>query len=112
MLTMKWCLILEIFDTVVVLTPDLRPLGDTVFHLMEWVESGGDVMFAMTLQKDEVTSAIEHKLGIINASDTYAKVEEVSIKMALCWERGRIMLLISPLILLGQLSLMIMQRFT
>lgn len=39
------------FDTVVVLTPDLRPLGDTVFHLMEWVESGGDVMFAMTLQK-------------------------------------------------------------
>lgn len=68
------------FDTVVVLTPDLRPLGDTVFHLMEWVESGGDVMFAMTLQKDEVTSAIEHKLGIINASDTYAKVEEVSIK--------------------------------
>ena len=79
---------------------------------MEWVESGGDVMFAMTLQKDEVTSAIEHKLGIINASDTYAKVEEVSIKNGFMLGAGQDYALDKPLILLGQLSLMIMQRFT
>ena len=29
------------FDTVVILTPDLEPLGETALQLMEWVESGG-----------------------------------------------------------------------
>ena len=37
-------------------------------------------MFAMTLQKDDVVSIIEHKLGVVNSSYTYAEVAEVSIK--------------------------------
>lgn len=68
------------FDTVVILTPDLEPLGEAALRLMEWVESGGNVMFAMTLQKDDVVSIIEHKLGVVNSSYTYAEVAEVSIK--------------------------------
>lgn len=68
------------FDTVVILTPDLEPLGEVALRLMEWVESGGNVMFAMTLQKDDVVSIIEHKLGVVNSSYTYAEVAEVSIK--------------------------------
>lgn len=68
------------FDTIVILTPDLEPLGETALQLMEWVESGGNVMFAMTLQKDDVVSIIEHKIGVVNSSYTYAEVGEVSIK--------------------------------
>lgn len=68
------------FDTVVVLTPDLEPLGESALRLMNWVEYGGNVMFAMTLQKDDVVSIIEHKIGVVNSSYTYAKVGEISIK--------------------------------
>lgn len=68
------------FDTIVILTPDLEPLGETALQLMEWVESGGNVMFAMTLQKDDVVSIIEHKIGVVNSSYTYAEVGEVSIE--------------------------------
>mgnify|MGYP000511973112 FL=1 len=31
---------------------DLNPLKDTVIKIGNWVESGGSVLFALTLQKD------------------------------------------------------------
>jgi hypothetical protein len=80
----------ENFDTVVVLTPDLEPLGEMAITMMEWVETGGNVMFAMTLQKDDVVSIIEHKLGIIHSSYLYNTVSEISIKNNFMLGSGRI----------------------
>lgn len=68
------------FQSVTVLTPDLEPLGEKAMQLMEWVENGGNVMFAMTLQKDNVSSIIEHKLGITSSSYDYAVVDKVYIE--------------------------------
>lgn len=67
------------FQTVTVLTPDLEPLGDNAIKLMNWVESGGQVMFAMTLQKDDVVSVIEQRLGVASSSYEYAPVNDVYI---------------------------------
>ncbi len=39
------------YKSVVVLTPDIEPLGVKAIELMDWVEAGGNVMFAMTIQK-------------------------------------------------------------
>ena len=68
------------FQSVTVLTPDLEPLGEKAMQLMEWVENGGNVMFAMTLQKDNISSIIEYKLGITSSSYDYAVVDKVYIE--------------------------------
>ena len=77
------------FETVVVLTPNLEPFGEAALRLMNWVEAGGNVMFAMTLQKDSVVSIIEQKIGIINSSYSYAEVGEVSIQNGFMLGAGR-----------------------
>lgn len=67
------------FQTVVVLTPDLEALGEKALQLMEWVEDGGNVLFAMSLQKDPISTSIEHKLGIIFSNYQYALVDKLKI---------------------------------
>lgn len=44
------------YETIVVLMSDLNPLKDTVIKIGNWVESGGSVLFALTLQKDTYVS--------------------------------------------------------
>ena len=68
------------FETVVILTPNLEPLGESALELMDWVEGGGNVLFAMTIQKDTISSIIEHQLGIVSSSYSYAVVEDVYIE--------------------------------
>lgn len=68
------------YKSVVVLTPDIEPLGVKAIELMDWVEAGGNVMFAMTIQKDNMSSIIEHKLGVVTSAYEYALVNKVHIK--------------------------------
>lgn len=57
----------DAYETVVVLLSDLTPLGEAVLDLAAWVEQGGNVMFALTLQKSSYTALIEQKLGILSS---------------------------------------------
>ena len=68
------------FQSVTVLTPDLEPMGEKIIELMDWAEKGGNVMFAMTIQKDTISSIIEHKLGITSSSYNYALVDEIRLE--------------------------------
>ena len=68
------------YKSVVVLTPDIEPLGVKAIELMDWVEAGGNVMFAMTIQKDNMSSIIEHKLGVVTSAYEYTLVNKVHIK--------------------------------
>lgn len=55
------------YETIVVLMSDLNPLKDVVIKIGNWVEKGGRVLFALTLQKDTYVSLIEQKLGITDS---------------------------------------------
>ena len=55
------------YETVVVLLSDVSPLKENLMELCDWVSEGGNVLFAMTLQKTAYSSAIEQKLGIISS---------------------------------------------
>ena len=55
------------YETVVVLLSDISPLKENLVNLCEWVSDGGNVLFAMTLQKTAYTSMIEQKIGIISS---------------------------------------------
>ncbi|MBM7635773.1 DUF2194 domain-containing protein [Streptococcus saliviloxodontae] len=68
------------YQTVTILTPNIEPLGQRVLDIMDWVEAGGNVMFAMTLQKDTLVSLIEQKIGIDTSSYSNALVSSIFIK--------------------------------
>lgn len=68
------------YTEVIIATPDLEPMGQKALDLMDWVEAGGNVMFATTLQKDNTVSIIEQSLGIAASSYQYAPVNEIYIK--------------------------------
>ncbi len=65
------------YQRVVVLTTHLSVLKNQVTDLMDYVRNGGNVLFAMTLQRDEYTSIIEQKLGIVSASYQYSVVDRM-----------------------------------
>lgn len=67
------------YDTAVVLMSDLFPFGQEIINLIEWVEGGGRVQFALTLQKNIYSSAIESALGILESSWDNAFLESIYI---------------------------------
>lgn len=56
------------YKTVVVLMSDLDALGSRLIDLMNWVQDGGSVLFAMTPQKTTYFDAISPKLGVLSSS--------------------------------------------
>ena len=67
------------YSTVVVLISDISPMGESVITLKDWVHSGGNVQFALTLQKSIYTSVIESALGITESSWYNAKLSGIYI---------------------------------
>ena len=58
----------ENYQTVVVLAADLDRLGLRLLDLMDWVEQGGNVLFAMTLEKSGAFDTVAQKLGVLSSS--------------------------------------------
>ena len=65
------------YETVVVLLSDISPLKEKLLELCDWVSEGGNVLFAMTLQKTAYTSIIEQKLGIISSGYENTVVDSI-----------------------------------
>lgn len=65
------------YKTVVVLMSDLDALGNRLIDLMNWVQDGGSVLFAMTPQKTTYFDAISPKLGVLSASWEYKTAESI-----------------------------------
>lgn len=65
------------YETVVVLLTNLSTLGDSFFDLVQWVQEGGDMMFALTLEKETYSSILEQKLDIISSDYKNARVEAI-----------------------------------
>lgn len=55
------------FRTVVLLLPDVTPLGDELLTLCDWVQSGGRVLFGIPVEKTHAFSAIQNHLGILES---------------------------------------------
>ena len=54
-------------------------LKDVVIKIGNWVEKGGRVLFALTLQKDTYVSLIEQKLGITDSDYGNVLVDKIYI---------------------------------
>ncbi len=67
----------SLYETVVVLLSDLSPLKEELPALAAWVEQGGNVMFALTLQKNTYVSLIEQKLGILSSGYENVLVDRI-----------------------------------
>lgn len=65
------------YETVVVLLSDISPMKENLLELCSWVSEGGNVLFAMTLQKTAYTSIIEQKLGIISSGYDNTLVDSI-----------------------------------
>lgn len=70
---------LDNYDTAVVLMSDLTAVGQDVITLRDWVYDGGNVQFAMTLQKSIYSSVLESVLGIIESSWDNTLLESIYI---------------------------------
>ena len=68
------------YEIVIVLLSDMTPMKEKVLTLCDWVFSGGNVLFPMTLEKNIYSSVIENKLGIIDSSYNNAMVESIYIE--------------------------------
>lgn len=53
------------YETIVVLVPNFEPLGLRLLDLMDWVEQGGNVLFAMTPEKCGAFDVVAQKLGVL-----------------------------------------------
>lgn len=67
------------YKKVVVLLSDLEGMGDKAFEMVDWVEQGGNVLFAVTLSKDSKLTEIEQKLGVSSSSFENAYVKKIYI---------------------------------
>ena len=65
------------YKTVVILMPDLSPMGESFFEFTQWVYEGGDAMFALSLEKETYSSILEQKLDIISSDYKNAMVESI-----------------------------------
>lgn len=65
------------YETVVVILSNISTLKENVLTLTKWVKEGGDVLFAMTLEREPYLMSIEQKLGVISAGYGYATVESI-----------------------------------
>ena len=65
------------YKTVVILMSDLDVLGKRLTDLMNWVQDGGSVLFAMTPDKTTYFDAISPKLGVQSSSWEYKTAESI-----------------------------------
>ena len=65
------------YETVVVLLSDVSPLKENLMELCDWVSEGGNVLFALTLQKTAYSSVIEQKLGIVSSGYDNIRVDSI-----------------------------------
>lgn len=65
------------YQTVVVLMSDLDALGKRLIDLMNWVQNGGSVLFAMAPDKTTYFDAISQKLGVQSSAWGYKMVESI-----------------------------------
>ena len=64
------------FRTVVLLLPDVTPLGNQLLSLCDWVQSGGRVLFGMPVEKTHAFSAIQNHLGILDSGYDFKMVPD------------------------------------
>ena len=67
------------YEKAVILMSDINPLGHNITTLCEWVEGGGNALFALTLSKTPFSSVIEPKLGITDSSDNNALADSIYV---------------------------------
>ena len=65
------------YQTMVVLMSNLDALGKRLIDLMNWVQNGGSVLFAMTPDKTTYFDAISQKLGVQSSAWEYKMVESI-----------------------------------
>ena len=65
------------YKTVVVLMSELDPLGKRLIDLMNWVQDGGSVLFAMSPQKTTYFDVISPELGVLSSSWEYKTAESI-----------------------------------
>lgn len=65
------------YQTVVVLMPTLDPLGSRLTDLMQWVEQGGSVLFAMSPSKSPSFDAVASQLGVASSTWQYRVAESI-----------------------------------
>ena len=65
------------YQTVVVLMSNLDALGKRLIDLMNWVQNGGSVLFAMAPDKTTYFDAISQKLGVQSSAWKYKMVESI-----------------------------------
>ncbi len=99
------------YKKVVVLLSDLESLGDKAIEMTDWVEQGGNVLFAVTLAKDSRLAEIEQKLGVANSSFENAYVKKIFIDKDFMIGGGKSYSMMVLSILLGQLHSHLMPRF-
>lgn len=62
---------LELIRTVVVLTPDLSVFGDSLIFLLDWVHDGGQVLFAMPMEKSPHAAYVQQRAAVLVAADFF-----------------------------------------
>ena len=87
---------LEAYETVTVLLKSLEPLKENVLDICSWVEEGGSVLFALTLQKETYVSMIEQKLGIISSGYQNAEVSSIYFEKDFLIGGGRSYMITDP----------------
>ena len=77
------------YSTLIVALSDLTILGNNVLELCDWTHNGGQVLFAMPLEKTIYTSVIERNLGIIASSYKNTVVDSIYIEEGFMIGGGR-----------------------
>ena len=67
------------YKKVIVLLSDLEALGEKTQEMVDWVEQGGNVLFGVTLVKDNASASIEQKLGVTNSKFENSAVNKMYI---------------------------------
>lgn len=67
------------YKKAVVVMSDLTPVGKHVLRLCDWVHDGGSLMFAMSLEKNPYSAAIETKLGITDSAYAFSVVDSIYV---------------------------------
>lgn len=67
------------FRTVVLLLPDVTPLGDHLLSLCDWVQCGGRILFGMPVEKTHAFSAIQNHVGILDSGYDFKLVPDFRV---------------------------------
>ena len=67
------------YKKVIVLLSDLETVGKKIQEMVDWVEQGGNVLFGVTLVKDNTSASIEKKLGVVSSNYENSIVNNIYI---------------------------------